>query len=420
MTSDVQERGGPPGAAREDWLGGAGAGGDVPGRVLGSIRAGRPFTVVTGAQNVASDLVMATVDRLHAAHIETTTILAPLPNLAALTRAISTALSVVVDTERPLVVIVRQADALRPDAILRLPALAGLQRGGRPVLCFLLLGKPELWAGLTTIGLGALEQDDTAHIRLATPDMFQPAARHPEPAPPRSPAPQAPEPAARPRRPRRARIVVPAGFALGGALLAAFLATHRTPPAIPDSGTVAPRATAPGPAIPAAPATPLRPVPDLSGAAPAPPTVSAPVPPPLLALPDPAPEPAAMPLPPRAPLQAAAAPPPTQHLDLPDAGMLHIILRYSQGDDAAQAHAARVAGMLRAAGATVDGPVAAPDTEAPSSIGYFFAADRGAADRLAHRLPAHFVHIRSPFGPANTMMRPGELIVTIGPGGSAH
>ncbi|WP_428374494.1 hypothetical protein [Lichenicoccus sp.] len=440
---------------------------DVPGRALGSIQAGHAFTVVTGAQGIAGDLVMATVDRLHAAQIETTTIEAPLPSLAALTRAISTALSVVVDTERPLVVIVRQADALKPDAMLRLPALAGLQRGGRPVLCFLLLGKPALWSGLATIGLGALEQDDAAHIRLAPSAMFQPDVLHPEPPPPRRPFPQAPSPqapspeapapraafphapasqptapAVRPRRPRRARVVIPAGIAIGGAaVLAALFATHRAPPAVPMSARLTPPVAAPIPSLPAAPAAPLRPLPDLSAATPPPPVAVAPMPLPLPDLPQPAPEPPALvpPAPALAPPAPALTPPatsvpaavsvpppvtalpapapgaPEAAFVLPEAGMLHIILRYSQGSDAAQAHAQRVAVMLRAAGATVDGPAAAADASGPSNIGYFFNADRGAADRLAHRLPAHFVHIRSPFGAeAGPMMRPGELIVTIG------
>nr|WP_321986323.1 hypothetical protein [uncultured Lichenicoccus sp.] len=444
----------------------------MPRRVLASIQASHPFTVITGAQGVAGDLVTATVDRLHAAHIETTTIEAPLPSLAALTRAISTALSVVVDTERPLVVIVRQADALRQDAMLRLPALAGLQRGGRPVLCFLLMGRPALWDGLGTIGLGALEHDEAAHIRLATPAIYQPEApaepRRPEPPqpPPRRPFAEAP-PAARRRRGRRARIIVPAVIVVGGAaVLGGLYFAQENPPAVPTSASIAPPAPLPPVAAPpaqnraaaipvspkpAAPAMKLRPAPDLSAATPAPPAAMVPAPPALPDLPQAAPEPPAIPTPTvsqpvspppvspppvssppvssppaasapattgasaNAPTAASAPPPPEARLVLPEAGMLHIVLRYSQGSDASQAFARRVAAMLRAAGANVDGPTALSDAPAKSSIGYFFNADRDAADRIAHRLPAHFVHIRSPFGAsAGPMMRPGQLVVTIG------
>ena len=492
MTSDVQERGGSSGEARENWLGGTGTGGDVPARILASVQSAHAFTVVTGVQGVAGDLVRATVDRLHAAHIETTTIEAPLPSLAALTRAISTALSVVVDTERPLVVVVRQADLLTPDAMLRLPALAGLQRGGLPVLCFLLLGKPALWTGLGTIGLGRLEGDDTAHIRLAAPAMFPGEPAHevlrPDPLHAETLLAEAlraealrAEPArpnfagtldteAPSRRSRRGLVLIPAGIGLGVvAVLAASFIMHRAPPAAPLAASGISTRAAPTRSPAEVPAAPL-PVPDLSPALPPPPATAAPLPPPLPGMPEPAPEPPVLaaqaapnPAPPTQPVPAAAparavqpasgaanaiqpAPAPTSvpsaaspaapqvavpaeaapqasqpRLVLPEAGTLHIILRYSEGSDTAQAHALRVARMLRDAGAQVAGPSPAADAGAQSSIGYFFNADRGAADHLAHRLPAHFVHIRTPFdADAGAMMRPGELVVTIGPDANVH
>ncbi|TLU74193.1 hypothetical protein [Lichenicoccus roseus] len=487
MTSDLQERG-----VSGAWWRKPEAGGDVPARILGSIQAGNAFTVVTGTAGVASDLVLATVDRLHAAHIETTTIEAPLPSLATLTRAISTALSVVVDVERPLVVIVRGADALEPDAMLRLPALAGLRRSGSQVLCFLLIGRPSIWNGLGSIGLAALEQDEVAHIRVAAPAMF--AERDEEPADvpgfregpqpvirvrPDDPDEDAATPFAiaadtRRRRPRL-RLLAIGGGVVGLALAVMVWASLR------DRPTSLPPARTPPPVVAS-----LRPLPDLSPIATTPPTGPMP---PALALPDeptPAATPAPLPAPaspvaatpqpaapfvaapPAAPIlpavppppapsppapQASSAPPATptarvgtpppaapaavtttppqptasleavrpappmpQRLALPDAGALHVILRYGQASEASRLRAMQMADLLRNAGAAVDGPSAIASGPAHTTIGYFFNADRAAADRLAHRLPAHFIHVRTPVDPAaGTMMRPGELIITVGP-----
>ena len=71
---------------------------------------------------------------------------------------------------------------------------------------------------------------------------------------------------------------------------------------------------------------------------------------------------------------------------LPADEPIHVTLRYGSGDAGAVADAAQIAALLRSQGMLADGPIALGRPAGRSGVGYFFAQDRAAADRLAQRL----------------------------------
>src|ERR1700712_3506367 len=146
---------------------------DIPARVFSAISYGTDFVVLSepprrpDLPDDRSEGFSAVVSRLHEAGFVSTTLTAPFPGLSMLQQAISDAMTAALASGHPLVVIIRQAEALSDATVQRLIALAGLRQEGQPVLRFLLTGTPGLWPALHDAGLGHLEEDPSAHIRLA-------------------------------------------------------------------------------------------------------------------------------------------------------------------------------------------------------------------------------------------------------------
>ena len=145
---------------------------DIPARILSAVSYGTGFVILSespgapGQPGGMSESISAIVSRLHEADFVSTALTAPLHRLSMLQDAIGDAMTAKIASGQPLVVVIRQAEALSDATLQRLIALAGLRQDGQPVLRFLLTGTSGLWPMLHGAGLGHLEDDPAAHIRL--------------------------------------------------------------------------------------------------------------------------------------------------------------------------------------------------------------------------------------------------------------
>ena len=150
----------------------------VPARVVSAVSFTDGFVVLSGESGVDPAIAAAVVGRMREAGFEVATVTAPLSDRSMLYAAIRDALLAKSVPERPLVVIVEHAEGLSAEAVRRLVALDEVRHADRPVLRVLLTGTPALWPILRDAGLGDLEHDAAAHVRLM-PDLIR---NLPEPA----------------------------------------------------------------------------------------------------------------------------------------------------------------------------------------------------------------------------------------------
>lgn len=445
---------------------------DIPARILSAVSYGTGFVILSepsgtpGSRSDMSEAFSAVADRLHEAGFVSTTLTAPFSRLSMLQDAISDAMTAKIASGHPLVVAIRQAEALSDTTVQRLIALAGLQQDGQPVLRFLLTGTSGLWPLLHDAGLGHLKDDPAAHVRLApaigtsilepVPHAFTIAAvnpprilARPSPYPLRS---FAHVPTSRGDRLREGlaghgtllvRLAL-VGIGLAGIGVAGWFILAPGP---------APEPVGPGQPSPAAAAAPVVTIsPDARFAVlidkekreiashhlSSPPgdnlietrrqidellpLVSTQV---LHSLTEAsaanAAEEATHPL---------AQPRPSTPLPVPhDVGaaadplgdLMHVTLRYSRGDKAAEAQAGRLLTMLHSSGVMADAEPAGTVIER-SGLAYYFDQDRSAARALAQRLPPGVLpdipQIRKPMPPHGSagasLPRPGEISISIG------
>lgn len=482
---------------------------DIPAKIFSAICYGESLVVVSGHADVAVEAAASVIGRLREAGFNSRQMTGPRPALSLLHDAVRDATNTDAVLQRPLVVIIAQAETLTLETINRLALLAALKRpAGKPVLRFLLTGTAAIWPVLRSAGFGHLEHDAATHIRLPTKDVPPqvPELRLPEPGTPEPPvfgipgaklprpASRTPDPAAgrlesRPLLPAistRLRIAL-TGIGLAGIGLAGWthLASRPADPVATASPAPASLAPAPpvappllspderfavlldrenrevaanhlwsppgdnlietrrqideilpllsahalsllaeasshtdaatgkrfaditGPALPAGVDDPHTPHPSVDRfakrqAAPVPQaTPASPIPPPVVPLPV-VPQPAAGPA------------------DGPAGDLVHVTLRYSRGDRAAQARATRMLALLRARGILVDEPEASGMTVARSSLAYYFSQDQTIAHSLAQRLlPGIFqadkLDLRKLAASSGAKLpRPGEISILVG------
>jgi len=163
-----------PDAARHD------AGGHDPfRRALQGLARGEAFVVLSGPDGFAEARLPELLGMLRGAGFVTAHVSAPLAPAARLFAAIRDALTGDRHRGSPLVVVVLRAERLSAPAVLRLVGLSMLQRDGQPVMRFLLAGASALWPVLHEAGLGSLEGDAAADIRLPARQVRDPSARDP-------------------------------------------------------------------------------------------------------------------------------------------------------------------------------------------------------------------------------------------------
>lgn len=144
----------------------------IPARVLSAVSFADGFVVLSGESGITAEISSAVVARLREAGFDIATATAPLPGLSVLHDLIHDAIVAGRALEQPLLVIVERAENLSMQIVQRLVTLAELRQDGRPVLRFLLTGTPALWPMLRSAGLGRLENDAAAHVRLM-PDLIR-------------------------------------------------------------------------------------------------------------------------------------------------------------------------------------------------------------------------------------------------------
>ncbi len=414
---------------------------DISEPVLSALLGGQDFVVITGIEGVAVEQLFNVLDQLQQAGFATATMTAPVARLSLLDEAIRKAMTAGRNVGRPLAVIIQYAEMLSVGTLLKLVTLSMLRTDGRPVLRFLLAGTPALWPALREAGLGALEHDPAAHVRLTAGHGGMRAVasppRHVASQEPRAPAFAAATAGGSPwrsppqlgpiRLSRRSPQERRATRATAGLTFAALLSVASAiawmvavappeqgvtrhsvitlPPAgglivlpDPEPGHDLPRADAA--AGPGSAATADRTVPPPASARSAtarPEThrdvaVAAPVA--RSALPDAAPSVTATP---------------------PDEAGLRVTVRYGRGDGAAQAQAMRLLERLRAAGVPADGPVALGEVTGHSTLGYYFAQDEQAARAVAQRLLPRSTQIRKlAVSDDASLPRPGGILISIG------
>ncbi len=448
---------------------------DIPARVLSAVSYGTGFVILSlpsgmgGQADVVPEEFSAILSRLHEASLTLTTLTAPLPRLPVVQHAISDAMAASLSSRQLLVVVIRHAEALSDATVRRLIRLSELRRHGQPVLSFLLAGTPSLWPVLHGAGLGHLENDPTAHIRLtrsqiepglaAAPPAFAANAADPI-SPPVRPDPYrlgssayGREGAGRLRgslaghgmarvrfAPTRSALV---RFALAGAGLAGIglagwhmlapglarpehLAIAGDPPAIATSVDMrfaalidqekkeiaSDRLSSPSGAnlietrrqidelLPLVSRQLLDSLTNTSARADA----------------DNAKHLADRPQVSRQPAVSHGAG--DAAVD-PLGNLIHVTLRYSRGDKAAEARARHLLELLRSRGIMADGPEPAGAIIERSGLAYYFDQDRTAALDLARRLLAGIPQTRKPMtigglSDAASLPRPGEISISIG------
>ena len=161
----------------------------VPARVVSAVSFMDGFVVLSGESGIDPAIAAAVVTRMREAGFEVATVTAP-SDLSLLYAAIRDALIAKPASERPLVVIVEHAEGLSAQTVHRLVALGKVRHADRPVLRVLLTGSPALWPILRDAGLGDLEHDAAAHVRLM-PDLIRNLPESPQVA---AGYPHAPEP----------------------------------------------------------------------------------------------------------------------------------------------------------------------------------------------------------------------------------
>lgn len=140
-----------------------------------------------------------------------------------------------------------------------------------------------------------------------------------------------------------------------------------------------------GPVIPPAPASPPAAPPEPNGAA-APPT-----------------------RPPPAAVSGVAA------QELPSGAVVHVVMIYPRGDQAAAQRGLDLVRMLRSDGFAVGDPFPAPPRESRRSISYYFAQDEGAAAEIGRRIGGQYGEgrlVRVP--PSAGLPRPGTIEIALG------
>jgi hypothetical protein len=463
-----------PGVTGLSWL--AAFDHDIPARILFALSSGDGFVVLSGEDKVAAEQLPAILARLREAGFGTATIEAPLPRLAILDDAIRGAMTADVIAAHPLVVVIERADGLAAQTLQRLVALSKLRRAGRPVLRFLLSGTPALWPVLRAAGLGELEGDAAAHVRLM-PDL---TPCDPPPRPAAGPLREAgaaasgtaaarltqrerarSSPSAVTSRPSAAAgqqgrsgeystgesgigltaIIVAAALMLAGIGLAAWVVLKPAP----DIRTQAPATLSaddrlavlldrenkqivanhlwspPGDNLMETRRQIDRLVPQLSTRA-------------LRSLAEaaaradaatsrrvaeiPGPERGTADAQPATPAGPAPAPLTRPDAPQPIGNPAHVTVQYSPGDADAEARAMQILAALRGRGVLADGPVPAGRRIERSSVTYGFPQDQATADELAARLlPASTVR-RLPQAGGETP-RPGEISISVGSDGEA-
>ena len=398
--------------------------------LIAALSSGHDIVVLGSPSGRAvAELLAAIVPRLHKAGFATASITAPL-SLSVLHDAIREALTepaAASERTRPLVVAIEHAENLLLPTMRRLVELAALRRGGSPVLRFLLCGTPSLWTALRGAGLGALEHDESAHIRLpATAASGLPAIklRHLR-TPPSHRQPQARpgwRDASRGRRGALALVALTLSAltvtAIGSIAWVAVrpapkLAAPPPPPAADDrlvfllQREAAERAAGrmsspPGDNVMETRGWIAALIPSLSpqglrrlAAADAPPARAEPH--------------AAVPASPG----PAAAPPEGSS---PTNDAIHVTVRYADGDADAAVRAARILERLHSQDVLADGPIptAASDTQPRTpAISYGFAQDRQAAEALAERLLPGLGVPRLLAWSDGSLSRPGEVSLFI-------
>lgn len=478
---------------------------DIPARVFSAICYGEGLVVIDGYADVAAEAVAIVIGRLREAGFNSRQMTGPQPPLSLLHDAVRDARNTDAVLQRPLVVVIAQAETLTPETINRLVLLAALKgTAGKPVLRFLLTGTAAIWPGLRSAGVGHLEHDAAAHIRLPLKDALPqvPQPRMPErrmPEPPvfdiplarlprfvsRRPDPAAERQESRPFYPvtsTKVRIAL-AGVGLVGIGLVGWTflapgpadpvttaaqvpAVQAAPPPLPpderfailldrenreiaanhlwsppgdnlietrrqideilpllspnalrllaeasshtDAATGKRFADITGPALPSGvDEDPRIPHPDADRFATrrtGPDSQATPV------LPT---SPPVVPLP-------VSPPPAASPADGPAGDLVHVTLRYSHGDAAAQARATRMLALLRSRGMLVDEPEAFATTIARSSLAYYFSQDQKIAHNLAQRLlpgilQADKLEVRKmAASSAAKLPRPGEISILVG------
>ena len=162
----------------------------VPARVVSAVSFMDGFVVLSGESGIDPAIADAVAGRMREAGFEVATVSAPLSDPSVLYAAIHDGLIAKPVPERPLVVIVEHAEGLSAQTVHRLVALAKLRHADRSVLRVLLTGTPALWPVLRDAGLGDLEHDAAAHVRLM-PDLIR---NLPEPPQAADEYPHEPEP----------------------------------------------------------------------------------------------------------------------------------------------------------------------------------------------------------------------------------
>ena len=449
---------------------------DIPARVVSAVSHGTGFVVISvppgssGEDALMSDCLSAVTERLSEAGFVSTTMTAPLPRLAVLTDAISGAMSGQAVSGRPLVVVIRQAEALSDATARRLAALAELRQDGQPVLQFLLAGTSDLWPVLLAADLGHLEDDAVADIRLTRSLVTPPPALPIKAAEPsRATERPLPSPIGTVARgwnaevfrlrgsltgygPSLVRLGV-VGIGLAGIIAAGWFILAPGPAGaglkrlevVRSSIASAPVAQPPAAAPPALASSPdaqfafliekekneiashqlfsppgdnlvetrrqidailpllsnqvLRSLTEASTHADAEEAKR---------LADNAP---------------AATPAPIPSAGSADTGLiaspLHVTLRYSRGDGAAEARAVRLLALLRSSGILADGPEPAAAPIERSTVAYYFVQDQDAALDLVKRLLPHIQQIHKPVMSRGasadaSLPRPGAISISIG------
>ena len=465
----------------------------VPARVSAAVSFADGFVVLSEEDGVPAEVASAVIARLREAGFETATTTAPLSDHSALSELIVEAVAARSAPERPLVVVVARAETLSAATVQRLVGLAGLRQRGQPVLRFLLMGTPALWPVLRGAGLGGLEHDAAAHVRLMPDvirclpasmqaevgDLHEPGVGHIDVAAVVSmerrqtaPSPDAlagvPEillPQSKDGRIGRPAALAIVGLTLAGIGLVGAGATWAILVPRPDRPAVSVPVTTPSVADPApSPDARLSALLDrerqevaadhsssdddlietrrqideilpqvsndairrlsarADGMSGKPADMLAPISGPTASAPEgsrqamPAEPPPSAPM---APGSAASGSGASQPVDdpagAPGADPLHVTLRYSRGDSAAAAAAARIRTVLRARGITVDGPLALGQVIERSSLAYYFTQDQVAAlDLVQHLLPPATRVRRLPPPGGLSLPRPGEISIFIG------
>jgi len=134
------------------------------------------------------------------------------------------------------------------------------------------------------------------------------------------------------------------------------------------------------------------------------------------------PAPASLPVAPAAARNGAAAPPTPAPaavndvaLELPSGAVVHVVLIYPRGNQAAEQRGLDLARLLRSDGFAVGDPFPVPPRESRRGISYYFAQDEGTAAEIGRRIGGQYGSgrlVRLP--PSAGLPRPGTIEIALG------